>query len=90
MIAITKGSEGSIVIKEGEEIFSPAEKIIPIDTNGAGDMYAGSFMHAFLNGFNLSECADFSNYASSKVVETFGPRLTPDGYKQVSNKLRKS
>ena len=78
------------IIKDGKEIFSPAISITPVDTNGAGDMYAGSFMHAFLNGFNLSECADFSNYASSKVVETFGPRLTPDGYKQVSNKLRKS
>ena len=89
MIAITKGAEGSIVIKEGEEIFSPAEKIIPIDTNGAGDMYAGSFMHAFLNGCDISECARFSNYASSKVVETFGPRLTSEGYQDVLNKLRK-
>ena len=53
-------------------------------------MYAGSFMHAFLNGFNLSECADFSNYASSKVVQTFGPRLSSDGYENVLNKLRKS
>ena len=90
MIAITKGAEGSIVIKEGEEIFSPAEKIIPIDTNGAGDMYAGSFMHAFLNGCDISECARFSNYASSKVVETFGPRLTSIGYQDVLNKLRKN
>ena len=90
MIAITKGAEGSIVIKEGEEIFSPAEKIIPIDTNGAGDMYAGSFMHAFLNGCDISECARFSNYASSKVVETFGPRLTSEGYQDVLNKLRKN
>ncbi len=90
MIAITKGAEGSIVIKEGEEIFSPAEKIIPIDTNGAGDMYAGSFMHAFLNGCDISECARFSNYASSKVVETFGPRLTSEGYQDVLNKLKKS
>ena len=51
---------------------------------------AHSFMHAYLNGFDLSECAEFSNYASSKVVETFGPRLTPEGYKEVSNKLKKS
>ncbi len=90
MIAITKGAEGSIVIKEGKEIFSPAEKIVPIDTNGAGDMYAGSFMHAFLNGCDISECAKFSNYASSKVVETFGPRLTSEGYQDVLNKLKKS
>ena len=61
MIAITKGAEGSIVIKDGEEIFSPAVEITPLDTKGAGDMYAGSFMHAYLNGFNLSECAEFSN-----------------------------
>ena len=90
MIAITKGSEGSIIIKDGQEIFSPAVSITPVDTNGAGDMYAGSFMHAYLKGHTLQECAEFSNYASSKVVETFGPRLTPDGYAAVSNKLRKS
>ena len=90
MIAITKGSEGSIVINNGEEIFSPAEEITPVDTNGAGDMYAGSFMHAYLNGLDLSECARFSNYASSKVVETFGPRLTAEGYENVLNKLKKS
>jgi sugar/nucleoside kinase (ribokinase family) len=90
MIAITKGAEGSVVINNGQEIFSPAMPITPVDTNGAGDMYAGSFMHAYLNGLNLSECAKFSNFASSKIVETFGPRLTPEGYKEVSNKLKKS
>ena len=90
MIAITKGAEGSVVINNGQEIFSPAMPITPVDTNGAGDMYAGSFMHAYLNGLDLSECAEFSNFASSKIVETFGPRLTPEGYKEVLNKLKKS
>ena len=90
MIAITKGSEGSVVIKGGNEIFSSAVKIDPVDTNGAGDMFAGSFMHAYLNGHDIAACAEFSNYASSKVVQTFGPRLTPEGYEEVSNKLRKS
>ena len=90
MIAITKGSEGSVVIKDGNEVFSPAVKIDPVDTNGAGDMFAGSFMHAYLNGHDIAACAEFSNYASSRVVQTFGPRLTPEGYEEVSNKLRKS
>ena len=90
MIAITVGSKGSIVIKDGEAIVSPAVEINPIDTNGAGDMFAGSFMHAYLKGYSLAECSDFSNFASSKVVETFGPRLTKDGYAEVLNKLKKS
>ena len=39
---------------------------------------------------DISDCAKFGNYASSKVVETFGPRLDSNGYKEVLNKLRKS
>ena len=53
-------------------------------------MYAGSFMHAFLKGHDLSKCAEFSNFASSKIVETFGPRLSPEGYAEVINKLKKN
>tara|TARA_B100000965_G_scaffold311453_1_gene271029 strand:+ start:721 stop:1722 length:1002 start_codon:yes stop_codon:yes gene_type:complete len=90
MIAITTGSKGSIVINDGEMISSPAIKINPVDTNGAGDMYAGSFMYAFLEGHDLSKCAEFSNFASSKIVETFGPRLSPEGYADVLNKLKKN
>ena len=87
MTAITKGADGSVVVQNGIEYLAPAEKITPVDTNGAGDMFAGSFMHAFLQGHDVEACGKFSNYASSKVVETFGPRLSSDGYAEVLNKL---
>ena len=87
MTAVTKGADGSVVVQNGVEYLAPAEKITPVDTNGAGDMFAGSFMHAFLQGHDVEACARFSNYASSKVVETFGPRLSSDGYSEVLNKL---
>lgn len=90
MTAITKGADGSVIIKNGSEIHADAIKIIPVDTNGAGDMFAGSFMHAYLQGYDIKACAEFSNFASSKIVETFGPRLSADGYAEVANKLRKS
>jgi len=90
MTAITKGAQGSVVIKDGTEIHADAEKITPVDTNGAGDMFAGSFMHAYLQGYDIQACAEFSNFASSKIVETFGPRLNADGYAEVAKKLRKS
>ena len=90
MTIITKGSEGSIVVENGVTHIAEAEKITPIDTNGAGDMFAGSFMHAYIQGVDISDCAKFGNYASSKVVETFGPRLDSNGYQEVLIKLRKS
>ncbi len=90
MTAITKGSEGSVVIENDNVHLTKAEEITPIDTNGAGDMFAGSFMHAYLEGYDIQTCAKFSNYASSRVVETFGPRLDARGYSEVLNKLKKS
>ena len=90
MTIITKGSEGSVVIENGVKHLAEAEKITPVDTNGAGDMFAGSFMHAYLQGNDITECAKFGNYASSKIVETFGPRLDSNGYAEVLNKLKKS
>ncbi len=87
MTAVTKGADGSVIVQNGVEYLAPAEKITPVDTNGAGDMFAGSFMHAFLQGHDVEACAKFSNFASSKVVETFGPRLSSDGYAEVLNKL---
>ena len=90
MTIITKGSEGSVVIENGVEHLAEAEKITPVDTNGAGDMFEGSFMYALLQDNDLKSCAEFANYGASKVVETFGPRLTQESYKEVLNNFKKS
>ena len=89
-IFITNGVNPTMVLEENQTYEVSAYEAKAVDTNGAGDMYAGSFMHAYLQGNNIQDCASFSNYASSKVVETFGPRLSSDGYKKVLNKLKKS
>ena len=90
LMAITRGGDGSVVIKDGELTSSPAESISPVDTNGAGDMFAGSFLYALLQDNDLRYCAEFANYGASKVVETFGPRLSQQSYRQVLKNYKKS
>jgi sugar/nucleoside kinase (ribokinase family) len=46
-----------------------------VDTNGAGDMFAGAFLHALCRGKGFAWAADFANAASSRVVSQFGPRI---------------
>jgi len=87
---ITMGEKGSSVITNDEIIHTPKVNIDPVDTNGAGDMFAGSFLYALLQDRDLRSCAEFANYGASKVVETFGPRLTQEGYRQVLNNYKKS
>ena len=89
-IFITNGINPTIVLEENSTYEVSAFEANAVDTNGAGDMFAGSFMHAYLQDNDLKTCAEFSNFASSKIVETFGPRLSADGYAEVANKLRKS
>ena len=84
------GEEGSVVVTKNEIINTPNVNIDPVDTNGAGDMFAGSFLYALLQDHDLKSCAEFANYGASKVVETFGPRLTQEGYREVLNNYKKS
>ena len=87
---VTMGEQGSAVINSGEIIKSPRVNIEAIDTNGAGDMFAGSFMYALLQNHDLKSCAEFANYGAARVVETFGPRLTKDGYQETLKNYQKS
>ena len=87
---ITIGEEGSAVVSSQEIIKTPRVNIEPIDTNGAGDMFAGSFMYALLQDHDLKSCAEFANYGAARVVETFGPRLTKDGYQETLKSFQKS
>ena len=87
---ITMGEKGSAVVSNEGVINTPKVDIQAIDTNGAGDMFAGSFLYSLLQNDDLKTCAEFANYGASKVVETFGPRLTKDLYHEVLNNFKKS
>jgi sugar/nucleoside kinase (ribokinase family) len=72
---ITDGANGAIVF-DGESLLQvPGVKAKAIDTNGAGDMFAGAFLHAITQGNSYQQAAELANSAAAKVVERFGPRL---------------
>ncbi|MEK9649728.1 MAG: adenosine kinase [Gammaproteobacteria bacterium] len=88
--AITTGAGGCWIVDGLQVTQVPGVKINPVDTNGAGDMFAGCFMYALLNNCSLEECGKFANYGASKVVETFGPRLDAAGYAEVRKNFKKN
>ena len=87
---ITMGVHGSAVVTSSEIIKVDAVNINPIDTNGAGDMFAGSFLYALLQNKDLTACAEFANYGAARVVETFGPRLSKEGYVETLKSFQKN
>ena len=58
-------------------------KVKAVDTNGAGDIFAGSVLHKICEGHDLTSSAKFGCFAASKKVEKFGPRLSQEEYKTI-------
>jgi len=78
---VTLGGEGALVY-DGRELHEiDAFPVTPVDTNGAGDMFAGAFLHGITHGMSYPEAGRFASLAASKVVTVFGPRLAAEAYR---------
>lgn len=77
-LVITLGSKGACIVTNGETLFIEAEKAKAIDTNGAGDMFAGAFLYGITHGLSDEQAGKLANMAAAKVVTTFGARLEKD------------
>ena len=73
--AITCGSDGALLFDGNSLIKIAGNPVKAIDTNGAGDMFAGAFLYALSQGHDYKTAGDFASLAASKVVSQFGPRL---------------
>lgn len=73
--AITLGSNGATIF-DGDTFFDiEPYKVDAVDSNGAGDMFAGAFLYGITNGHTYASSGKLASLASSKVVSQFGPRL---------------
>lgn len=74
-IVLTQGSKGALVITDGKRTNIEASPVEAIDTNGAGDMFAGAFMYGLTQGFSDRDAGMLASEAAARTVATFGARL---------------
>ena len=74
-LVITLGSKGAMVVNGDDVITVAANKVEAIDTNGAGDMFAGAFMHGVTQGWDDEKSAKLANASAAEIVSVFGARL---------------
>ena len=75
-VAITLGPNGSLYVGPDGTRSVAGYDVEAIDTNGAGDMYAGAFLAAISQQASSFEAARFANFAASNIVSRHGARLT--------------
>ena len=75
--AMTLGANGALIYDGDTFINIEPYQVKALDTNGAGDMFAGAFLYAITHGHSYAEAGKLASLASSRVVTQFGPRLEP-------------
>lgn len=82
-IVITLSEKGALISTEKETFTVAGRQVKAVDTNGAGDAFAGAFLYAVNSGMSLKQAAELSVLISSEVVSKFGARLALSEYVQL-------
>ncbi len=73
--SVTQGPDGAVLFDGNEFIEINPIEVKAVDTNGAGDMFAGAFLFGITNGMSFKEAGNLASRAGAKVVSQYGPRL---------------
>ena len=76
IIIITRGEKGSLAIQKNEVVECESQKNLNIvDLTGAGDLFAGGFLHGHINNLPIKESLKKGTEMSSKIIQRIGARL---------------
>lgn len=74
-LVLTRGADGAEVISANGRTQIAPVKTKAIDTNGAGDMFAGAFLYGITHGFSDAAAGELASEAASIIVSRFGARM---------------
>ncbi len=76
LVVITRGEKGALAVNKHEVVECSAKDNLKIkDLTGAGDLFAGGFLHGLINNKSTKESLNIGTEMSSKVIQIIGARL---------------
>jgi len=82
--AITLGKKGALIFDGNNMINIAAHSVTAVDSNGAGDLFAGAFMYGLTHDMSYEQSGNLASKASSLIVSQFGPRLNLEQYQALT------
>lgn len=89
IVVVLLDKEGCLVARDTEVVKMPAHPIQElIDTTGAGDIFASGFLHGYLIGRSLEDCARYGVIAGAAIIQVHGVEMSPDAWKDLHRRMR--
>ena len=89
-VALKLGEQGCLVRWGDEQALVPGCPAQAVDGTGAGDNFAGAFLHALGRGMHPLDCARFACAAGAMAVERVGANGALGGQEQVRERMRRA
>ena len=70
----TLGSNGAVILKNGERHSFEATETIVIDKTGAGDFFAAGYLYGLQKELSIDKSANFANKSAAHVISEIGVR----------------
>jgi sugar/nucleoside kinase (ribokinase family) len=88
-IAVVKtGNRGSLVKKDDIVYRIGVIDAKPIDTTGAGDLYASGFLYGLCQGLPLDQCGKAGALLAGKVIEEVGAKVGEDKWNRIREMVK--
>lgn len=72
---LTRGRDGAMVaLRDGRFLERPGMAVIPVNTTGAGDVFAGTFLFGLSRMWPVELCLAAANLAAGRCVENYAAR----------------
>ena len=84
---ITLGDNGACTFDGEKTYHCKGKKAKAIDTTGAGDTFAGAFLHSINLQNDYERATQISNIFAGEIVSRFGARLPKEITKNLCNRL---
>ena len=78
--AVKLGKDGALIASGDELVKVDADVVKAIDTTGAGDFWAGGFLHGYLAGKSLAECGRLGSKLGAAIVQVMGASLPEESW----------
>jgi sugar/nucleoside kinase (ribokinase family) len=88
LAALKVGARGSFLIHERQVTeVAPRVGATPVDTTGAGDLWAAGFLYGLVNGYPLEKCGQLGSVCGYEVCQVVGASIPDEGWARVKKSV---
>ena len=73
-VICTRSGEAAVLIRDGERVEVPVNRVVPVDATGAGDQFAAGLIYGLAIGASLAAAGRMGCIAAAEVISHVGPR----------------